>query len=140
MNLPEVFRVANILDIAARYPRFRNYLLIGASAAAVDLAAFLILFNLLAFSAVGANLLSVSIATVESYTLNALFNFKTRDRVLLRFTSFAVVAILGMVLGTSLIYLMHDVLGIDGNLAKILVMPLVVVVQYLLNKHISFRS
>lgn len=140
MIVPETLRVEKILGIATRYPQFRNYLLIGASAAAVDLITFLILFNLLDFSAVGANVLSVSIATVESYTLNALYNFKTRDRILFRFSSFAAVAGLGLALGSSLIYLMHDILGMNGNLAKILVMPLVVVTQYLLNKHISFRK
>jgi putative flippase GtrA len=58
----------------------------------------------------------------------------------LRFSSFAAVAGIGLFLGSSLIYLLHDELGINGNLAKISVMPFVVVMQYLLNKHVSFRT
>ncbi len=123
-----------------RYPKFSTYLLIGGSAAAVDLLAFVILFNLFDLSAVTSNILSVSIATVESYTLNALYNFRTTDKILFRFSSFVAVSALGLIIGSSLIYVLHNMLGIDGNLAKIAVMPPVVLVQFLLNKHISFRQ
>jgi putative flippase GtrA len=136
----EIVLVRRVLALAKRYPKFALYLIIGGSAALVDLLVFLLLFNVFGLTAVKANILSVSIATVESYTLNAVYNFKTTDRALLRFSSFAAVAGIGLFLGSSLIYLLHDELGINGNLAKISVMPFVVVMQYLLNKHVSFRT
>ena len=139
MSIPDFFRLAQGNRLLSNYPRFFAYLLIGGSAAAVDLLAFVILFNVFGFSAVASNVLSVSIATVESYTLNALYNFRTRDRILFRFSSFAIVSALGLTLGSSLIYVLHDVIGLDGNLSKIAVMPPVVLLQFLLNKHVSFR-
>ena len=140
MAITNLFRFGQINQLHNAYPRFFTYLLIGGSAAAVDLLVFVVLFNLFEFSAVASNVLSVSLATVESFTLNACYNFKRKDRVLFRFSSFVFVSFLGLALGSYLIYLLHDVLGINGNLAKIAIMPLVVVVQFLWNKRITFRK
>jgi putative flippase GtrA len=126
--------------IARRYPRFLTYLIIGASAAVVDLLVFLALFNLAGLGAVMANVISVSVATIQSYALNAAYNFKTSDRTLLRFSSFAAVSTLGLAVGSYLIWLLHDQMAIDGNLSKVGVMPVIVVLQYVLNKHVSFRK
>lgn len=137
---PSDFPFAQLNRLVVRYPRFTVYLLIGGSAAAIDLLAFLILFNWFGLRALVANVISVSIATLESFSLNALFNFRVRDRLVQRFLYFIAVSALGLVFGSALIYLLHDLLGFNGNLVKILVMPPVVVLQFLLNKHISFRS
>lgn len=140
MAIPSVLKSTVLRRLLERYPRFLSYLAIGGSAAVIDLLAFVVLFNFLGLSAIVSNIFSVSIATIESYTLNALYNFKIRNKLLFRFSSFVAITMLGMLLGSTLIYLLHNVQQIDGNLAKIAAMPPVVIIQFLLNKHISFRN
>jgi putative flippase GtrA len=123
-----------------RHPRLVTYVLIGATAAVVDLVTFVVLFNAVGLPALIANTLSVALATIESFTLNSVINFKRTDRVALRFASFVSVSLLGLGVGSAIIHLLNGVLGVDGNLAKVASMPVVVMVQFLLNKHVSFRG
>jgi putative flippase GtrA len=125
--------------LVLRFPRLVTYVFIGGSAAVVDLCVFSLLFNLVGLAAATANVIAVAVATVESFTLNSLFNFGKTDRMLVRLSSFVSVSTAGLMVGSAIILLLHDWGGLDGNLAKLASMPCVITLQFVLNKHVTFR-
>ncbi|MCP5025129.1 MAG: GtrA family protein [Actinomycetia bacterium] len=135
--------MADLLDrgraLYAEYRHLVNYAIIGAGASFIDVALFAVLFNIFDFPALAAHSVSVPVSVVYSFTLNAFLNFGTTDRLLRRFVSFAVVAAIGFAFGAAVIWVVHDLLGINGNLAKLASLPVVFIVQYVLNTRTSFR-
>lgn len=116
------------------------YFAIGINAAAIDLIVYLVLFNLVSLPAVVSTIVSVSAATVFGFIMNIIFNFKVYDKLFLRFLSYSSVSGVGIVLSAGFLYFFHDVAGFDGNLIKVLSLPVIFLTQYLLNKTISFRK
>lgn len=115
------------------------YGIIGVSAILVDLGFFLVLYNLFDFTPVVATIVSVSVAMVYAFTLNAVYNFKTKDFIQERFVSYALVSLAGM--GASVLIIKVLVyFSVDPNIAKALSLPPIVILQYLINKTITFRS
>lgn len=124
------------------YSRYRNlilYALIGGTGALLDLVVFLILFNALHLAAVPATVISVLFGITNNFALNTIFNFKKTDRLLLRYTLFTSVGLFGLIL-SALILAFGEVFAINPNLAKVLSIPLVVIAQYILNRHMSFKD
>ncbi len=120
----------------------RNFLLygmIGISAVVVDMLFFAIFYNLLKVSPVLSTVFSVSIATIYSFFLNLLYNFKTKDLFKKRLFSFILVSLLGMILSALVIELLLK-LDIDPNIAKAISLPPIVVLQYILNKNLTFKE
>lgn len=126
--------------LARRFEHLVKYLLIGAMASAIDLGLFLILHNAAGLAPLAAHSVSVPAAVVFSFTCNAVHNFRTTDLIPLRFASFITVAFIGYLVGVTVIATAHEGLGLDANAAKVLSLPLVFVVQYLLNSRLSFRK
>lgn len=125
------------------YRKHRELLLygvIGASGAVLDLLCFIALTSWFGWHPVTATALSVSVGIINNFIWNALVNFKTRDRLLFRFISFYAIGLIGVALSMLLIYLLHDVGGVDGLLAKLLSIPVVVIGQFIANKTITFAS
>ena len=132
--------IARVRLLARRFEHLVKYLVIGATAAAIDLGLFLILHNAAGFAPLEAHSVSVPVAVVFSFTCNARHNFRTTDRIALRFASFITVAFVGYLVGTAVIQVVHGGLGFSANIAKALSLPLVFAVQYLLNSRVSFRK
>lgn len=123
------------------YRKHRELLLygvIGTSGALLDLLCFLALTSWFNWHPVAATALSVSVGIINNFIWNALVNFKTRDRMLFRFISFYTVGLIGVALSMLLMYLLHDVAGMDALPAKLLSIPVVVIGQFIANKTITF--
>lgn len=125
--------------IAPFLPHFLKYLLIGALACGIDVGLFLILHNVTGLAPLLAHSVSVPLSVLFSFSCNAVLNFRTTDYLALRFLSFAMVAFVGYLTGVMVISA-RDLLGLDANSAKALSLPLVFVVQYMLNSLVSFRK
>jgi dolichol-phosphate mannosyltransferase len=115
-----------------------RYTLVGGSGVALDLAAFLLLYNGLGLHEQLANVISTSLGITNNFVLNALFTFGTRDRPLVRFLRFYAVGLTGIALTFVLFRVFSDWLGADPNLVKTASLPLVLAVQFVLNKKWSF--
>jgi len=87
-----------------------------------------------------ANAIGYASGTVLSFFLNAHFNFKTRDSLSLRFLLFCGVAFLGWALSAGILYLTVGHLGWNKYLAKLVTIMAVVLLQYNLNRLISFKK
>lgn len=112
--------------------------MIGASGAILDYITFIFLYNALEMSPGIATTISISLGIINNFILNVVINFKTRTHLFKRFISFYTVGLLGILVSIVVIYLMHEALGLSVNLAKLLSIPIIVVMQYTLNKHITF--
>ena len=120
--------------------RFVLYCVIGLTGTTLD---FCLYSALVKWSGVHyqiANGIGYASGTVLSFTLNVLFNFKTRDWLLLRFASFCTVAFLGWACSAGILYVAVGRLGLDKYLAKLFTMITAVLIQYNLNRLLSFRK
>lgn len=116
-----------------------KYLAIGATASAIDVVLFMVIFNLLNASALVAHSISVPVSVVFSFVVNARHNFKTSDHMALRLLSFVIVCTIGYLSGFGVIQLAAEQ-GIDSNIGKIISLPVVFAIQYVLNSRITFHK
>lgn len=133
ISLREAWRLVKV------YREFITYAFIGISALVTDVLLFLVFFNTGLFNAVVSNVLAIIVSIIQSFTLNTLFNFKKTDKILLRFISFFTVCMIGMVISTAFLYVLDEYLGVDTNIAKFLSLPVIIIVQFGLNKKITFK-
>ncbi|WP_330344645.1 GtrA family protein [Streptomyces longwoodensis] len=115
-----------------------TYALVGGSGVLLDLAAFLLLYDVAGWHAQLANVLSTSIGITNNFVLNALFTFRRRDRLLVRYLRFYAVGLTGIALTFVLLAVFSRGLGIDPNLVKAGSLPVVLLVQFALNRKWSF--
>ncbi|MBW8701328.1 hypothetical protein MBT84_17115 [Streptomyces sp. MBT84] len=115
-----------------------RYTVIGGSGVALDMAVFLLLHNWAGMNEQIANVLSTTLAITNNFILNALFTFERRDRLVVRFLRFYAVGLTGIVLTDLLFLVFTDALGIDANYVKAGSLPLVLALQFVLNRKWSF--
>jgi protoporphyrinogen oxidase/putative flippase GtrA len=116
------------------------YFFIGVSAAALDVLLYYLLVSMGGLPAFVATTVSIGTSTIYAFLLNAFFNFRTPDRLLRRFTSYALVSGAGLILSGTALYLLVDLLGFNALLMKLLTLPFVFVLQYVLNYRYSFND
>jgi len=136
----DVFFAASVRQCFAQHRTLILYFFIGASASLIDLVGFFVFHSALGVISPLATTYSVVIATVYAFLLNAHFNFKQTDRLWLRLLSYSFVSGVGLVLSTLMLFVFNVKMGFDGNIIKILSLPVVFVVQYILNKKVTFQS
>jgi putative flippase GtrA len=120
--------------------QFVLYCLIGASGVTLDFLTYSALLKTAAVNYQVANAAGYSCGTVLSFLLNARFNFKTRDWLALRFLSFCTIAFLGWAASAGTLWLLVARFDLNKYLAKLLTIVVVVLLQYNLNRLISFRK
>lgn len=118
---------------------FILYCLIGVSGVALDLIIYFILVNLDIPGTI-ASFVSVSIAIINNFFLNAYFNFKKRDHLLARFASFFTVGSIGTIISVGFIFVLHQIFATDEITAKVISIPFVILMQYYFNKNASFAN
>ncbi|MER5429684.1 GtrA family protein [Streptomyces sp. NPDC002588] len=115
-----------------------RYTLIGGSGVTLDLVVFLLLHNVAGMNEQFANAISTTLAISNNFVLNARFTFEARDRIVVRFLRFYAVGLSGIALTNLLFLAFTDGLGVSANLVKLGSMPLVLALQFVLNKKWSF--
>lgn len=114
------------------------YALVGGSGVLLDMGAFLLLYNVAGMNEQVANVLSTSLGITNNFVLNALFTFDKRDRLPMRYLRFYAVGLTGIALTFVLLAGFSRGLGIDPNLVKAGSLPLVLALQFALNRKWSF--
>ena len=129
--------------IVYKYRTFWKFTIVGATNTVVDIVALFLLTRLLGISAVSANLFSVEIAIMWSFTWNSLWTFSqrnTQDSLLKRFLIFQFISLGGFVINQIMFVLFFEVIGIFDLFAKVLTVPFTLVFNYLLNSRWTFRD
>jgi putative flippase GtrA len=132
--------MVSLKETLRRNRQFVLYCLIGASGATLDFLIYSALVKLADLNVQIANAIGYTSGTVLSFVLNSRFNFKTKDWLTLRFVSFCAVGLLGWSASAAALYLLINRCGLNNYLAKLLTIAIVVLVQYNLNRLISFRQ
>jgi putative flippase GtrA len=115
-----------------------RYAMIGASGVLLDYVLFLLLFNAVGLHEQLANAISTTVGITNNFVLNTLFNFRRRDRIVVRFVRFYAVGVAGIGLANVALQVFSGWLGIDPNLVKACSLPVVPIFQYTINKKWSF--
>ncbi|MEL6569013.1 MAG: GtrA family protein [Pseudomonadota bacterium] len=130
-----------------------KYALIGGTASAIDVILFFVLFNFVfpdTVSFLGMEMskelashsIAVPTSVIFSFVVNARHNFKTEDHGLLRFISFCIVCTIGYAAGYGVIVAVQQFFAdpdLGGNIGKLASLPVVFIIQYVLNSKITFR-
>lgn len=119
--------------------QFLRYAIIGISGVVLDFLIFVLLIKI-GLPAVIASIISVSIAIVNNFFLNAYLNFKKKDHLWWRFLSFYAVGATGVILSALILVFLHDIIGMGEIYAKLVSVPFIVVFQYWFNKSASFAE
>lgn len=131
--------LSQIANLARSRQKLLTYVAIGILGLWVDLGGFYLLFNVFHLDKSLANLISSAAAIFHNFVLNALFNFKKRDKLPARLLSFYAIGIVGIGITQVLFWIFSDGLGITANVVKPIAVVVVFIVQYNLNKWLSFR-
>lgn len=113
------------------------YGLIGGAAALVDYGVFYLFQNRAGWSAEVSSLIGQGVGFVFSFYLNTYLNFKKTDRLFRRFISYFAICVLGMAISTALIVTLKS--RMDIYVLKLVCLLFVSLVQFLLNKLITYR-
>jgi putative flippase GtrA len=88
----------------------------------------------------GANLLGYLAGTLMSFALNRVFTFGMRDRTMQRLAMFLGVAAVGFAASAAMLWALVQGFHLDPRLAKVLTLPMVVVLQFTLNRRLTFQA
>lgn len=113
------------------------YSVIGLSGATLDLVLFVLLLRA-GVEPVPATMLSVLAGISNNYLLNARFNFSHIPRSRARYLRFLAVGLLGLALSALALLLFAEWVGLAPEPVKIASMPVVLVVQFVLNRRWTF--
>ena len=115
------------------------YGIIGLTSSGIDTLLFHLLTSKVGIYSLYANIFSVIVGICISFTLNLFFNFKTKDHIARRFASFFMVGMFGLLLSEGILAL-GEHQSWNMLLTKIASVVIVAIIQYVLNKFISFRN
>lgn len=77
--------------------------------------------------------------TLMSFFLNRIFTFSMRDKILQRLVLFLLIALIGFSASAALLWVLVQVMNLDVRIAKLISLPMVVVLQFSLNRKITFN-
>ena len=113
-----------------------RYFFIGILAATVELFTFSLFIKHINY--VITNSIAYGIGVLSSFTLNRLFNFKVKDKTLIRFGRFLIVNICGLFLSNFILFYFSSVVPYIE--LKILSMPIVIFFQFTMNFFWTFKK
>ncbi len=129
-----------IKSFCSRFHNLILYGIIGCFSSGLDFCVYTLLVRSVGMNYLVANCISVIVGIATSFTLNRKYNFKVTDRALKRFALFFTVGICGMLMSNLILYVCIDLLVLDTIVSKLLSIILVVFMQFLINKFITFKK
>jgi putative flippase GtrA len=129
-----------LLSLLKSRKTFLVYCLIGVTGVTLDFCSYYVMVNGLGIYYLLANVISTSLGILNNFFLNGVFNFKVRDRWLGRLVSFYCIGLLGLAVSSAMLFVMVSKMGVNPNYSKLATVIVVVVLQYNLNRLISFRK
>lgn len=120
---------------------FKNlflYGIFGLSAALVEYGVFALLINVTSFYPEVVNVIGALCGFAFSFSTNTFLNFKKTDNLLKRFLSYGSICLVGMVFSTLIISLLKNSMNL--MLLKALCMIFVSIIQFILNKKITYQD
>lgn len=133
-----------IWDLAKKYRQVLTYMVFGVLTTVVNYLVYLPCYNLLKIPASVSNVISWACAVVFAYLTNKPFVFRSRDwsmeTVIPEFLKFIGCRAASGAMETGGLLLLVDILHQNGNLWKLVLSVLVVIVNYVGCKLLVFRN
>lgn len=129
-----------LMRLFKKYRELVVYCMIGATGATLDFVIYATLTSCVEFHYQLANFIGVSFGIVNNFFWNYFFNFKVRGKMLLRLASFYCVGMIGCMLSAGCLCLFIEQMKLNTLVAKLGTIFLVTVVQFCLNKFITFKK
>ena len=120
--------------------RVIKFLSVGVIATAIQYALLILQVEIFSFSSVIASCVAYSLSSVINYLLHYYFTFGSTAKHLQSSTKFVLVALIGLLVNTFLMYALIKVVGIHYLFAQIISTLIVLVWNYLAHKHWTYRS
>ena len=120
--------------------QFLLYCVIGSVGSTLDFCIYSQLVHAGLANYQAANAIGYASGTVLSFTLNAWLNFRITDRIAVRLARFLGVGTLGWLVSAGLLHLLIGSWGLNKYAAKLAVLGVIVLLQYNLNRLVSFRK
>ena len=125
------------------YSRFKNLILYGIIGGGCSLLDFCIYTALCYFDIMPylwANVVSIHVGIFMSFILNRSVNFKVKDKPAQRFLSFYAVGLTGLGISEIMLHLMVTLGGMNELVCKLISIVVVALVQFILNKYLTFKK
>lgn len=116
-----------------------KYILIGVLGLIVDFGIYGLLTHL-QMNVELANVISSSCGIINNFLWNSFINFRVYDRFFLRFISYFLIGQLTTIFTTFSLFIFVDKLGFDNLLVKIAATFVATLIQFIINKLITFRK
>lgn len=136
--------ITRIIELVKKHWDIVVYLFFGALTTVVNYLVYLPCYNLLCLSAAVSNVISWAVAVAFAYLTNKPWVFKSNDwsakTVVPELTKFVTCRIGSGALETAILLVTVDLLAWNGNVMKLLVSVLVVILNYVSSKLLVFRT
>ena len=129
-----------LLNIILTNKQLIKYAIIGCFCAGLDFLIYSFLVQIINMPYLHANVISIHCGIFTSFFLNRHFTFKIKNKILLRFFSFYVVGLIGLAISSGLLILLVENIGLNKLVSKAFSVIVVALIQFMLNKYISFRD
>ena len=133
-----------IMELVKKHWDIVTYLFFGVLTTVVNYAVYLPCYNLLGLSATISNIIAWVVAVAFAYLTNKPWVFKSHDWsmkvVLPELSKFVACRVGSGVLETGMIFVFVDLMGINGNVFKLITSVLVVILNYIGSKLLVFRN
>jgi putative flippase GtrA len=132
-------QLEKLQQVILQYNQLIKYGIIGCFCAGLDFIVYTGIVELSNISYLYANIISVHCGVFASFLLNRHFTFKIKDNALLRFISFYIIGIIGLLASSGLLIVFVEKMHLNELLSKGITVIFVALIQFLLNKYISFK-
>jgi putative flippase GtrA len=122
------------------YKQFISYGIIGSFCVSLDFLVYALLTHIINVPYMFANIISTHCGILVSFLLNRHVTFSVKNKVLVRFFSFYVIGITGLLLSSGLLFFLIEKMETDELVSKGITIVIVAIIQFVLNKHISFKK
>ena len=119
-------------------PQFITYAFLGGVAMLSDILTFVLLYAI--FKTPYVNIISYTVGTIVSFTLNAKLNFNVKNKLVNRYIRFWTISIIGAIWSSVLMDFIIGQFNVTAFVAKLLVIPIVLAYQYFLSKKLVYNK
>ncbi len=122
-----------------KFKEFIKYCMIATVGGVLDLLLFIMLYTYTDINIQLVNLISMFTGVTTNFILNYHFNFKAESKFFKRYFSFLTIGAAGFLIVALLVLIFAQIMGWNAILVKIGATMFATVIQYFLNRYISFR-
>ncbi len=127
------------LKLSKKTTLFLKYSLVGFSGVLVDVGILAFLVEIVKTNVLIGNVFSFFLATLNNYTWNRLWTFRSKElKVLRQYFKFVLVSLGGILISTALLYVLIYQLHLWYLAAKLLTIVMIGLWNFLLNKNWTF--